>query len=373
MPGGERVRAGRSESNVAARERGHTGAMEAVASRARRLGGLPWRTPPQGLFVIGAVTQYVGAGLAVLLFARVPAAGVAWLRVLTAAVVLVAWRRPWGVLAVDGAPGGAAPLRVPDAVGVRGRVAPLSRLRPLVPSGPAGAAVGTRGPATATARDRAARRSRLWLLVSFGLVLGGMNTTFYLAIDRLPLGTAVALEFLGPIAVTVAGSRTRRDLGALALAVAGVVLLSDVHLAGNALGVALALAAGVLWAGYIVLGHRVAADPALDRGRGLAVAMAVAAVALAPFSASSAAHALLSPGLLAACVGVGLASSVIPYALDQVAMARLSRARFALLLALLPATATLVGIVVLGQVPGPLEVVGIGCVVAATALRTHDD
>jgi len=305
-----------------------TAARRAAAPPARgadtppRAGGsLVWRMPPQLLFVVGALTQYVGAGLAVLLFERVPVIGVAWLRVLAAAAVMAAWTRPWR-LAGDGRWSG----------------------------------------------------ERLRLVAGFGIALAGMNACFYLAIDRLPLGTAVALEFAGPIAVTALGSRTRRDALALATAAAGVLLLADVHVAGSPAGVALALAAGALWAGYVVLGHRVAADRALGASRqGLAAAMVLGAVALAPFAAPSSVDALLSPPLLLACVGVGLASSVVPYALDQVAMARLPRARFALLLALLPATATVAGLVVLQQVPSVAETAGIALVVCATALGSHVD
>ncbi|MDO8210502.1 DMT family transporter [Conexibacter sp. CPCC 206217] len=293
--------------------------MPAAAPTARPA-ALPWRAPPQLLFVAGALTQYVGAGLAVLLFARVPVVGVAWLRVLVAAVVMAAWARPWKL----------------------------------------------RGEARWT-------RRRLLLVAGFGLALTGMNAAFYLAIDLLPLGTAVALEFAGPVAVTALGSRTRRDALALATAACGVLLLADVHVSGSPLGVALALTAGALWAGYVVLGHRVAADEGISGRPGLAAAMLVGAVAFAPFGAPASLDALVSPGLLAACVGVGLMSSVIPYALDQVAMARLPRARFALLLAILPATATAAGLLVLQQVPSPAETVGIALVVAATALGSHVD
>jgi len=273
------------------------------------------RVPPQTLFILGAVSQYAGSALAVLLFDRVPASGVAWLRVVSAAVALIAWRRPW-----------------------------LSSWN----------------------------ARRIGLVAAFGCTLGLMNLTFYLAIDRLPLGTAVAIEFAGPIAVAALGSRTRRDALALALAVAGVLLLADVHLAGEPAGVALALAAGVLWALYIVLGHRVAAEPAIRPQDGLAAAMAIGAVVLAPALVSRAAPAFDDAALLAACLGVGLASSVVPYGLEQLAMRRLPRARFALLLSLLPATAAVMGAVILGQVPTVAEVVGIALVVVASSLRTHD-
>ncbi len=272
------------------------------------------RLPPQALFVLGAISQYVGAALAVLLFASVPAAGVAWLRVVAAAGVLVAWRRPW--------------------------------------------------------RTRWTR-ARLRLVAAFGTALALMNLTFYLAIDRLPLGTAVAIEFCGPIVVAALGSRTRRDLAALALAVGGVLALADVHIAGSPVGFALAAGAGVFWAAYIVLGHRVAADPQIRPQDGLALAMAIGAAGLAPALVVSAIPALVSPPLLAACLAVGVASSVVPYGLEQIAMRRLARARFALLLALLPATAAIVGAIVLGQVPGLVEAAGIALVVVAASLRTH--
>jgi len=213
------------------------------------------RLPPQALFVLGAISQYVGAALAVLLFASVPAAGVAWLRVVSSAAVLLAWRRPWQT--------------------------------------------------TWTA-------PRLRLVTAFGLTLAAMNVTFYLAIDRLPLGTAVAIEFCGPIAVAALGSRTRRDFGALALATAGVLLLADVHFAGSPDGLAFAIAAGVAWAGYIVLGHRMAADAGIRPQDGLALGMAIGALGFAPILLWSAVPALVSPPLLAACLAVGVASASCP-------------------------------------------------------------
>jgi inner membrane transporter RhtA len=278
-------------------------------------GGLAHRVPPQALFILGAISQYVGSAVAVLLFASVPAAGVSWLRAASAAVALVAWRRPW--------------------------------------------------------RTRWSTR-RLALVAAFGTALACMNLAFYLAIDRLPLGTAVAIEFTGPVAVAAIGSRTPRDLLALGLAVLGELALADVHVAGSPGGVALAVLSGVLWAGYIVLGHRVASDPEIRPQDGLAAGMALGAAVLAPFLVSSALPALTDARLLAACIAVGLASSVLPYVLEQVAMRRLSRARFALLLALLPATAAVVGAVILGQVPGVLEAVGIALVATAAGLQTHE-
>jgi inner membrane transporter RhtA len=277
---------------------------------AARLRGVP---PPM-LFVTGAISQYAGAACAVLLFKSVDAAGVAWLRVLAAAAVLLAWRRPWQV---------------------------------------------------------AWSRGRLALAAAFGVVIAAMNVTFYLSIARIPLGTAVAIEFIGPVAVAALGSRTRRDVGALGIAAAGIALLADVRISGSAAGVGFALAAGVLWSAYIVLGHRVASATELRQHDGLATAMAVGALAFAPFVGPIAGPAFESPGLLIACLAVGVFSSVVPYGLEQIAMRRLPRPRFALLLALLPATAALMGGIVLGQVPRPGEAVGIALVVLATALGSH--
>jgi inner membrane transporter RhtA len=206
---------------------------------------------------------------------------------------------------------------------------------------------------------------------AFGLALALMNLCFYLAIDRLPLGTAVAIEFCGPIAVAALGSRTRRDAAALALGAAGVLALADVRVAASPGGFALAAAAGALWAAYIVLGHRLARDEAIRPQDALALGMAIGALGLAPVLVSSAVPALSSPPLLAACLLVGVASSVVPYALEQIAMRRLPRARFALLLALLPATAAIVGAAVLGQVPRRVEAGGIALVVLAASLRSH--
>jgi inner membrane transporter RhtA len=264
--------------------------------------------PPELLFVGSAVFHYLGPSFAVLLFARVEPLGVAWLRIASAGALFALWRRPWHAL--------------------RARV-----------------------------------------VVALGAVLALMNVCFYLAIDRLPLGTVAAIEFLPVIALAALGVRSLRNLAALGLAVTGVYLLIDVRLEGEALGVLLACANAVLFAGYIVLAHRVARHRGLAPIDGLAAAMLVALVVVTPLAGSSAAPALLDPVALAAGIGVGLASSVIPYVLDQLAMARLSRATYSLLVALLPATATVIGIVVLAQVPQAVEIAGVALVVGAVALH----
>lgn len=279
--------------------------------RANLAAGLA-RVPAPAIFLAGGTSQYVGAALAVGLFSALEPAGVAWLRLLGAALVLVAWRRP------------------PSAAW-RGR--------------------------------------RLALATALGLVTGLMNAAFYEAIARLPLGTAVAVEFLGPVAVAAFSSRTARDWTALLLAGSGVALIADVQWAGSASGVVWALAAAIAWAGYIVLAKRVAqSGHGVD---GLAVGFLAGAVLLTPLAVGTG-PAWGDARLLGLGVGVGVLSSVLPYALDQVVLRRVGRARFAVLLALLPVTATAVGLLTLRQVPGAAETGGIAAVVAAVALRGRD-
>ena len=270
--------------------------------------------PPEAYFVGSAVFHYLGPAFAVLLFALVPPLGVAWIRIASAAAIFAAWRRPWRLVAV---------------------------------ATPAG----------------------LRLLVGLGAVLGVMNACFYVAIDRLPLGTVAAIEFLPVIGLAAIGLRTRRNGLALAGAVAGVYLLTDVQLVAEPLGVAFAFANAALFALYIVLGHRVSRLPAMGGIDGLAGAMLVALVVATPLGGWAAGPALLDPVVLLAGIGVGVTSSVIPYVCDQLAMARLRRETYALMVSLLPATAVVVGIVVLGQIPSPQEVAGVALVVGGVALH----
>jgi inner membrane transporter RhtA len=272
------------------------------------------RAPPHLYFVVSAVFHYLGPAFAVLLFARVDVLGVAWLRIASAALIFAVWRRPWRVFA---------------------------RL------------------------DGEARH----LLLAWGGVLALMNCCFYLAIDRLPLGTVAAIEFLPVIALAALGARSTRNLGALALAVAGVYLLTDVRLAGEPLGVALAFANAVLFALYIVLAHRVAQHGAVSGIDGLAASMLIAAVVVTPMGGWAVLPALTDPVALLAGIGVGVSSSVIPYVSDQLAMARLPRATYALMVALLPATATVIGVIVLTQVPSWVEVAGVALVIAGVAVH----
>lgn len=272
------------------------------------------RAPPESYFVVSAVFHYLGPAFAVLLFARVEVLGVAWLRIASAALVFALWRRPWRTLVTV---------------------------------------------------DRSGRR----LLLGWGAVLAVMNACFYLAIDRLPLATVAAIEFLPVVLLAALGVRTRRNLVALALAVGGVYLITEVRIEGGVVGIVFAFANAALFALYIVLAHRVAQHPALSGIDGLAAAMLVAVVVVTPIGGFQAAGAFLDPVALAAGIGVGVASSVIPYVSDQLAMARMRRATYALLVSLLPATAIVVGIVVLGQLPTAAEAIGVGLVVAGVAVH----
>jgi inner membrane transporter RhtA len=196
-----------------------------------------------------------------------------------------------------------------------------------------------------------------------------MNCCFYIAIDRLPLGTVAAIEFLPVIVLAALGARSTRNLAALLLAVPGVYLLTGVRIEGEALGIGFAFANAALFALYIVLAHRVARLDALSGIDGLAGSMLIALVAVTPIAGWAALPALGDPVALAAGAGVGISSSVIPYVSDQLAMRRLARATYALMVSLLPATATVIGVVVLAQVPSLIEVLGVALVVAGVAVH----
>lgn len=277
------------------------------------------RVPVPFLFLTSGAAQYYGAALAVGLFAVVGAPEVAWLRIAASAVLLLAWRRPFG------------------------------RAR----------------------RGMWTRRS-VGAAALFGTVLAGMNISFYVALDHLALGTAVAIEFLGPVAVAAVTGRTLRERAAIAVAGLGVVLLAAATLGGTVDGgdpvvglVAIGVAAAC-WAGYILLGRRLAV-----RGDGvtmLAVAMSAGALVFAPALGSRAVAAVPDLSLAAVVVGIAVLSSVIPYALEQVTLPRLSAAAFATMLALLPATATGVGALALGQLPSAVELVGLVCVCGAIVM-----
>ena len=281
------------------------------ASRPIRVSG---RIPPYAFFFVSAVFHYLGPAFAVLLFAHVSVLGVAWLRIASAAIVFALWRRPWR--------------------GASGR-----------------------------------SWAQLRVLLALGLVLGLMNASFYQAIARLPLSTVAAIEFIGPILLAAFGARTLRNIAALVFAAHGGWILTGVRLGGEQLGYMFAFANCGLFVLYIVLGHRIAQDggaAGIDR---LGMAMLIALVTVSPIGFSGAIPAFQQPHLLLAAIGVGICSSVIPYVCDQLAMGRLSRATFSLLLALLPATAVVIGVVVLRQIPTAMEVVGILLVACGVALH----
>jgi inner membrane transporter RhtA len=214
---------------------------------------------------------------------------------------------------------------------------------------------------------RIQRGRQLWDVLLFGAILAGLNLAFYASLERLPLGVAVTLEFVGPLGVAVFGSRRGRDVVWALLAAAGIVLLSDGAGSGgiDPLGAALALTAGGFWAAYILQSARVGNSyPGLG---GLAVAMAVSAVLVAPFGIAQGGGELLTPTNLAIGLGVGLLSSAIPFALELEALRRLPSAAFGVLMSLEPAVAAIVGFVALSQGLNAVEAVAIALVVAASA------
>ena len=240
-----------------------------------------------------------------MLFARVPVLGVAWLRIASAAVLFGVWRRPWRA------------LREP-------------------------------------------------LVLAWGATLAVMNCCFYEAISRLALGTVAAIEFVPVVGLAALGVRSRRNVVALALAVGGVALLSDLQLSGRPVAFAFAAANAALFAIYIVLAHRASSR---DGVGALAGAMVVAAVVVTPLGGLAVVRTLTDPVALMAGVGVGVCSSVVPYVADQLAMARLPRATYALMFALLPAMAVLIGVVVLGQLPSATEMLAVALVIAGVAIH----
>jgi len=276
------------------------------------------------VFVLSGTFQYVGAGVAIGLFDRMSVVSVAWSRIAIAAVVLVILLRPW--------------------------------------------------------RRRWTRRT-WWRAVAFGIVLAGMNITFYLALEHLPLGTAVAVEFIGPVAVGALTGRGWRERAAIALAALGVVLIVGVTLdAGGseaAIGLFWILLAAAGWAGYILLGRRVATPrPGEPSGlESLSVSMAAGAVVFAPLGVPGMVSGDVAPiadlRLVLLLVVVAVFSSVLPYGIDQLVLRHAPTARFSVLLSVFPATALLIGVVMLGEVPTLLEGVGLVAVSAAIALTSR--
>jgi inner membrane transporter RhtA len=270
--------------------------------------------PPHLWFGLSAIFHYLGPSFAVLLFPAVGVLGVAWMRIASAAAVFALWSNPWRVFA---------------------------------------------------ALDAGAR----WRLVMLGACLAAMNTSFYLALERLPMSLVAAIEFIGTIGVALYGLRTGRNMLALGLAVIGVFILIDVTWSSDPLGLAWAFLNGLLFVTYIVLGHRISQSGAQGGVERLGAAMLLAFVFVMPLGFAQAITAMRDPLLILAGTGVGLCSSVIPYVSDQLAMSKLPRASFALLLALLPASAAIIAALVLRQIPNARDVLGIALVMAGVAIH----
>lgn len=269
--------------------------------------------PPSGLVLLAILSVQAGAGLAKNLFAVLPPSGVVLLRVATGALILGLLVRP--------------------------------RLRGL------------------TRRDLA-------LGTAFGVALGLMNLSIYEAFARLPIGVAVAIEFLGPLGVAVAASRRRLDLLWVALAGGGVLLLAPGGEGGMSwAGIGFALCAAVCWAAYILLAA--ATGSRFPGATGLSFAMLVSVIVLAPIGIGAGGADLLRPELLLLGAGVGLLSSVIPYSIEMEALRRMPKQVFGVLMSLEPAAAALVGLVLLGEVLGVREWAAICCVILASIGSTR--
>jgi inner membrane transporter RhtA len=269
---------------------------------------------PEALFVLSAVAQYAGAAIAVVLFDEVEPQTVAWFRVMGAATALLAvsrgWRHGW-------------------------------------------------------------TKSQFVSVAVFGIATALMNIFFYLGIDRIDLGKSVTIEFIGPIAVAAATTRSVRNGIALLFAIVGVVVLGGVELDDHALGVVFILIASALWAAYIVVGSWVAQ---VDRGvAGLGLGLAIGTVATTPIGAPWSGPVWISPALLGLCLLVGVFSNAIGYGIDQFTMRRIPIRRFALLLSLLPVTASLVGWIALDQRPSRIDIGGIALVLIGLAIQERGE
>lgn len=271
--------------------------------------------PPETLFLLSAVAQYTGAVVAISLFSQVSPATVAWLRVLSASLILMAvsWRH----------------LRIRWT------------------------------------------RHDLWWVTVFGTFTALMNLLFYLGIDRLPLGKGVTIEFIGPIAVAALRTKTARNTYALIMAGGGVILLGGVELGREPLGLAFILGASVMWAGYIVAGSRVAnADKGVS---GLGLGLLIGGLLITPFGAVDAATAFSSIKILGGCVLVGLLSNAIGYGIDQSTLRRIPIRRFSVLLALLPVCAAVFGFLFLNQTPTFIDLCGMALVLTGVATQERDE
>ncbi len=271
--------------------------------------------PPELFFILSAVAQYTGAIIAVHLFDEVSPATVAWLRVLSASLILLAF-------------------------------------------------------SYRQSHRRWSRRELYWV-AAFGASTALMNLFFYLAIDRLPLGKGVTIEFIGPITVAALRTRSVRNTVALLFAAVGVVVLGGVELGNEPLGLVFILAASVMWAGYIVMGSRVALA---DRGvSGLALGLLFGGIVITPFAAGDAGAAFSSGKILIGCILVGLLSNAIGYGIDQSTLRRIPIRRFSVMLALLPVCAAIFGFIFLDQSPSLLDLLGMALVLTGVAVQERDE
>ena len=271
--------------------------------------------PPELFFILSAIAQYTGAIIAVNLFDEVSPATVAWLRVLSASLILLAF-------------------------------------------------------SFRQSHQRWSRRELYWV-AAFGASTALMNLFFYLAIDRLPLGKGVTIEFIGPITVAALRTRSVRNTAALLFAAVGVVVLGGVELGNEPLGLVFILAASVMWAGYIVMGSRVALA---DRGvSGLALGLLFGGIVITPFAAGDASAAFSSGKILIGCILVGLLSNAIGYGIDQSTLRRIPIRRFSVMLALLPVCAAIFGFAFLNQSPSVLDMLGMALVLIGVAVQERDE
>ncbi|MEM7667699.1 MAG: EamA family transporter [Pseudomonadota bacterium] len=298
-------------------------ALQVSAKSAGAMSRMAEAVPPHAWFGVSAVFHYLGPAFAVLLFPVVGVLGVAWFRVASAALVFAVTTKPW---------------------------------RTYKESPP---------------RDRAH-------LVALGACLAVMNCSFYLALDRLPIALVAAIEFVGTIGIALWGLRTGRNYLAFVVALIGVAFLIDVPsalaadreaLSSDLLGLFWAVLNGALFVLYIILGHRISEGGASGGVDRLGAAMTAAFIFVMPIGFLQALDAFGAPLLVLAGIAVGICSSVIPYVCDQLAMSRLPRASFAFLLALLPATAAIIGVLVLRQIPGVTDVLGVVLVMIGVAVH----
>jgi inner membrane transporter RhtA len=272
------------------------------------------KVPPHLWFGVSAIFHYLGPSFAVLLFPSVGTLGVAWMRIATAAGCFAAWSNP---------------IKVWQGL------------------------------------DSRSRR----LVAALGVCLGAMNCSFYLALERLPMSLVAAIEFVGTIGIALYGLRSGRNLGALLLAVAGVLVLIDVKWSHDPVGLGWAFLNGGMFVGYILLGHRISETGATGGIQQLGAAMAMALLFVMPIGLMQAVRIIDQPSLILAGVGVGICSSVIPYVCDQFAMSRLPRASFAVMLCLLPASAAIIAALVLHQIPTLRDLAGIVLVIVGVAIH----